>query len=440
MIALRAVLQLIFALHVASRALPAAEAGIVEPLSFPVIQKKTIRPLGKRDNTVSLENVSTLTYLIRLQIGTPPQPVEIILDTGSFELWVDPTCSTAATKDQSLECSLAGTYNPELSLTYVDKNVSSKMTYGKGGVEFQYAADSILVPGSNSQVLQNVVFGIGQKSTDLAWGIGGIGHGIGFNTRYNNLIDELYVQGITQSRAFSISLGSQFDDNAGTVVFGGVDTRKFSGHLHRFDNLPPQPEGKRDGPWRYWIQVDSVGLTKPGEVPYTFANSSMPALLDTGSTWTYLPAAIVDKLTTDLNATKWDDGSYEVPCSLKSHPGFVDFAFHNLTIHVPYAEFITEFEGNYCALGVLPRDEQTAILGDSFLRSAYVVFDQTNQDLYLARSAHCGTNKQSLSSELGAASKFIGECSPADGYPTPVPTGLVVAPFALVCWIIGLLL
>ncbi|KAK3989894.1 aspartic peptidase domain-containing protein [Cladorrhinum sp. PSN332] len=426
------------ALHAASRALPEANAGI-EPLSFPVIQKKTTRHWGKRDNTVSLENISTLTYLIRLQIGTPPQPVEVVLDTGSFELWVDPTCSAAATEDQQAECTLAGTYNPELSSTYVDRNGSSKMTYGKGGVELRYAADHILVPGSNSQALQNVIFGIGQASTDLAWGIGGIGHGIGFNTRYNNLIDELYVQGITRSRAFSISLGSQFDDNAGTVVFGGVDTRKFSGTIHRFDNLPPQMEGKRDGPWRYWIQLDSVGLTKPGEVPHIYVNSSMPALLDTGSTWTYLPPKIAEQLARDLNATGWEDGSYEVPCSMKSHPGFVDFAFGNLTIHVPYAEFVTEFEASYCALGVLPREEQTgrAILGDSFLRSAYVIFDQTNQDLYLARSAHCGTNKQTLSPEQGAASKFIGECSPADGYPTPVPTGLVVAPFALIMWIIG---
>lgn len=226
---------------------------------------------------------------------------------------------------------------------------------------------------ADSQALENVVFGIGQASNDLVWGIAGVGHGNGFNTHYNNLIDELFVQGVTQSKAFSISLGSQFDDNAGTVVFGGVDTRKFSGPFHRFDNLPPQLEGRKNGPWRYWIQLDSVGLTKPGGVPKMYANTSMPALLATGSTWSYLPSEIAEKLTRDLNASVWEDGSYQVPCSIKSHPGSVDFAFGNLTIRVPYAEFITEFEGDYCALEVLPKEEQTnsVILGDSFLRSAY---------------------------------------------------------------------
>ncbi|KAK4224771.1 aspartic peptidase domain-containing protein [Podospora fimiseda] len=434
MIAVLAVL--LFALHVASRVLPDKSGS--EPLSFPVIQRKTTKHLGKRDNTVSLTNVSTLTYLIQLQIGTPPQPVEVVLDTGSFELWVDPTCSTASTADQKAECALAGTYNPELSTTYIDKNLSSKITYGKGGVDIKYASDKILLPGTNSQPLQNVIFGLGQSSNDLAWGISGIGHGKGFNTHYNNIIDELYLQGITQSKVFSVSLGSQYDNRAGTVVFGGVDTRKYSGRLHKFVNLPPQLEGNKWGPWRYYIQVDSIGLTKPGEIPYKYDGSSMVALLDTGSTWTYLPQGLVDELAKDTNASLWQDGSYQVPCEMKNDAGWVDFEFGNLTIHVPYSEFITEFEGEYCALGVLPRDG-TPILGDSFLRSSYVIFDQTNQDLYLARSAHCGTNKEILSPEPGAASRFIGECSPADGYPTPVPTGLVVAPIALVMWIIGLI-
>ncbi|KAK4456984.1 aspartic peptidase domain-containing protein [Cladorrhinum samala] len=431
------VLVLIFALHGAARTLPGAE-----PLSFPIIRKRNPKFLTKRDNMIVLENVSTLTYLIRLQIGTPPQPVDVVLDTGSFELWVDPICSTAATEEQAEQCNLAGMYYPGLSSSYIDRNSTSKLAYGKGAVEFSYAADRILIPGSNLQSLENVVFGIGQSSHDLAWGIAGIGHGEGFNTRYNNLIDELFMQGVTQSRAFSISLGSQFDDNAGTVVFGGIDTRKFSGSLHRFDNLPPQLEGRKNGPWRYWIQLDSVGLTKPGWMPKTYATAPMPALLDTGSTWSYLPPEIVDGLTRDLDTGGWEDGSYRVPCSMKSHPGSIDFAFGNLTIHVPYAEFITEFDGGHCALGVLPKEEHTdsVILGDSFLRSAYVVFDQTNQELFLARSAHCGTNKKTLSPEAGAASRFIGECHHADGIPSPLPMGLVVAPFALVFWIVGLLL
>jgi hypothetical protein len=39
-------------------------------------------------------------------------------------------------------------------------------------------------------------------------GIMGIGWGYGLDTNYYNVIDQLWVQGITNSRAFSLDLGS----------------------------------------------------------------------------------------------------------------------------------------------------------------------------------------------------------------------------------------
>lgn len=48
-------------------------------------------------------------------------------------------------------------------------------------------------------------------------GILGIGPGIGLDTNYLNFIDQLAAQGLTQSRAFSLDLGS-IDVSEGTSV------------------------------------------------------------------------------------------------------------------------------------------------------------------------------------------------------------------------------
>ena len=51
-------------------------------------------------------------------------------------------------------------------------------------------------------------FGNGNVSVSMTEGIMGIGWGYGVDTTYYNIIDQLYHQGITSSRAFGLNLGS----------------------------------------------------------------------------------------------------------------------------------------------------------------------------------------------------------------------------------------
>lgn len=51
------------------------------------------------------------------------------------------------------------------------------------------------------------------------------------------------------------------------------------------------------------------------------------------------------------------------------------------------------------------------MLGDSFLRAAYVVFDQDNRNLHLAQAANCGTNVVAISSGKHAVPSLSGDCT-----------------------------
>jgi len=163
--------------------------------------------------------------------------------------------------------------------------------------------------------------------------------------------------------------------------------------------------------WRYWIQLDSVGHTKPGgKGTATYPNSGLPIVLDTGATMSYLPQPIIDSLAKDFAAQVLDDGTLAVDCETAKKSGSVDFTFGALTIRVPYHEFIWEAVPGQCFVGAAPVSGTTPILGDTFLRSAYVVFDQDNGDIFLAPYKNCGTREQTLPAGAGAAANFTGEC------------------------------
>lgn len=153
-----------------------------------------------------------------------------------------------------------------------------------------------------------------------------------------------------------------------------------------------------------------MGVTRSDFTSTTYSNSSLPVLLDTGTTLSYLPSSIISKFARDFNATTHSDGTLEVDCSVASEYGTVDFKFDGETIQVPFQEFIVEV-GRSCYVGALPSDAMLPVLGDSFLRSAYVIFDIDNSAIYLAQGADCGSNEQTLYGGVTLGGYSVGDCS-----------------------------
>lgn len=77
-----------------------------------------------------------------VEIGTPPQAVKVFVDTGSYELWVNPKCQNSP--DPNL-CRSYGLYVPKSSTTssYVGGNFA--VSYGTGAAKGTYYSDTMLV-------------------------------------------------------------------------------------------------------------------------------------------------------------------------------------------------------------------------------------------------------------------------------------------------------
>ena len=144
-------------------------------------------------------------------------------------------------------------------------------------------------------------------------------------------------------------------------------------------------------------------------VTTTYANSAIQVFLDSGSTLTLLPADLVSAIAADFNAVgPSSSGFYSVDCSLADADGTLNFAFAGVTIAVAFKELIRQ-SGSQCMLG-LQASASFALLGDTFMRSAYVVIDQTDNVVWMAPYTNCGSTPAALATAASLAT-LTGACS-----------------------------
>ncbi|KAK7973979.1 hypothetical protein PG989_015827 [Apiospora arundinis] len=380
-------------------------------VSMPISYTSQERPLVTKraeDNNVPLFNISVLSYLIELSIGTPGQPVKVAIDTGSSELWVNPNCKTSQSTAQYQECLTNGQYDPSKSSTARDLDSGNTIPYGIGTVEIEYVKDDVALPNSTID-LKNIQFGAATRSQDLNEGILGLSFGSKPPTadlRYNNFVDELVLQNVTDSRAFSVALGNQEASNGGVIIFGGIDTGKFTGKMTTVPILGPQGG---ENLHRYWVQLKTIGATMGGNSK-KYDNSATAIVIDTGSSLSTLPANVVSAMVRDLNGSQDRQGNVIVPCpSSSTDDNTFDFDFGGVTIKIPYRHFVIQASSRTCILGVQAATSGgVMLLGDTFMRSAYVVFDQDNMQVGLAPYANCGENEQKIAK--GGVGNVQGKC------------------------------
>ena len=199
---------------------------------------------------------------------------------------------------------------------------------------------------------------------------------------YPNFVDHLVDQGLVESQTYSLYL-NDIDASTGTILFGGVDLDKFSGTLSTFP-INPLYDGNY---WGFYITLTGMSLTTPGRISSTpISGFSFPlsVVLDSGSTLMSLPTAIVQQIANIMGAEYSEETQFYIlpNCNDLSADGSLDFIFSGVQFSVPYSEFVTttnvvsDSGVLICTLGIMALDTiPFGILGDTFLRSMYVVYD-----------------------------------------------------------------
>jgi len=250
-----------------------------------------------------------------------------------------------------------------------------------------------------------VILTVDAKVTNMQFGVGidatsteGV-MGVGFRSNeailqfagassYPNLVDQMVSQNLINSRTYSLFL-DDISASAGNILFGGVDTDKFTGTLSTFP-INTDSSGIAS---QFVITLTGLSVTAPGGSATGVGASSLyplSVLLDSGSSYMSLPSAMVKSIATAVGAAYSNQlGGYILPnCNSQYSSGTLNFFFSGVEIQVPYNEFIvhpTATDGSsflyndgspVCMIGVIPgSSSDVAVLGDTFLRSAYVVYD-----------------------------------------------------------------
>ncbi|KAH0541371.1 hypothetical protein FGG08_004135 [Glutinoglossum americanum] len=280
----------------------------------------------------------------------------------------------------------------ELSSTYRYLNSLFYISYfdqtSSGG---DYGTDVFHIAGAD---LANQQIGVG-IDTNKSRGLLGIGFSQdeAADTKYPNVPQSLVDHGYIHTNAYSVWL-NDLQASTGEILFGGINRGKFSGELQLYDM---SDAGIMIG--KLMVNLTGIGITSgtSGEqtnIPFP-TGFGIPALMDTGTTLVYLGDALFNPIATYFNA-QYDSEleAYSVSCAFAQDSTTVDFFFPSLTISVPMSEIVdTVNEGaTGCRFGLhLAGKGKPLILGDVFLRSAYVVYDLKNLQIGLAQSSFGST-------------------------------------------------
>ncbi|KAK1252504.1 hypothetical protein MKX08_003691 [Trichoderma sp. CBMAI-0020] len=424
---MRSALALLVAAQYAEAAdamFPRAESGDGY-LSIPVGTIQRPHKVGKRSAIDAVLENMDFFYAIEIGLGTPPQNVTVLVDTGSSELWVNPDCSNAPSRQQEQQCQTLGQYNPNRSRTppvgpfgseeinYGDPSDSSTQT----SVDITYYAD--VLSFGRTQV-KNQTFGVVTSSEGQAQGIMGLAPDVrgGFpgDEPYSLLLNTMADQGVIASRVFSLDL-RHASSETGAIIYGGLDRSKFIGSLEARPIVPGI-----QGETRLAVNLTTLGLTLDQSQSFNLRSADTNVMLDSGTSLTRMHSAAAIPILEALGAQSDGEGYYYVPCSTRNAGGSVDFGFGSKTVRVAFSDFILsagdssgdgsgDDDDALCYVGlVLTTDQQ--ILGDTVLRAGYFVFDWDNKQVHIAQAADCGSSDiVAVSKGTDAVPNVQGNCN-----------------------------
>lgn len=328
----------------------------------------------------------------------------------SSDLWVP---SVECPTDQ---CPLAR-YDPSKSSTYKADNTSLfHIEYGIGSVDGIYGRDHVYLGDAHvphqlfglAKSTHDLILVTSDKPTEIANGIFGLGHPslTSSTIKYEPFLFQLAKQGYIDKAIFSISMGSQFEQGwSGEMMIGSTNADKYTGEIEYAPVISNSS---------YWmVGGKGIQITKKDETLFhtSFNHSVRGLIIDTGTTLTYVDQQLAEDIVRIVaggeNNVALDQmsGTFIINCQSPHflHDDYlVQFVLeNNIVLNIPVKDLIIPLDGDtvkeatQCMFGIAPwmstgtslkMDKQGWILiGDSVLRSTYLVFDMEKNQIGFAK-------------------------------------------------------
>jgi hypothetical protein len=378
-----------------------------------------------------------LRYFVNITVGTPPQPQTVFIDTGSSDtilLAADvPFCQGGKSKSKS-KCP-GGLYNTSASSTFkllspdaIDANYgqNANATTGEGGFVADLVTDVIQI---GDLVVTGAHFGLAHEAEGNFLGNGGFAGIMGLaypaieavkegQPKYPTFVESLVGAKAIASRLFSLYLNEL--SSYGSILFGGVDTEKYTGNLTTLNLLPSGTEEKKVQ--LFALRLDQVITTNDDGTQETIiAPKELQGAVwpDSGTATWNVPTDTYNKIV-NMTGVKMSGSNAVIPCSKISNKTSLTFTFsgngtNKAQLEVPLYSFfipatladgsgIAKVDGEEaCLLMVKPAAPNSPILlmGDPVMRSGYWVFDLDNGQVSIAQARLSSTASNIVAIEAG---------------------------------------
>jgi len=310
----------------------------------------------------------------------------------------------------SQPCYKYGVFDKDLSSTYSQSGDKFHVTYlDHSIVDGFWSNDSMRI--GDQYNLTEFNFGIGLNSNSS---IGILGLGIPefkvkdgeIQYKRDNFVMKLNKQGLIGRRVFSIYLNHQNTDG-GKILFGAVDYAKFQSPLITMKMVNTEHTGNPIQ--RYELMLTDVGFKKnkdEDEISLfggseTYNGRYTGASIDSGATFNYLPTELFEELISQLHHIKIDSNDQYLVESIEDDNDDVklSFKFSSHRFHIPLRNFLLPKPNSYnkyinsskspngkeySLLNIMPQPSNYTILGQSFMRSLYTVFDMDKMEISMA--------------------------------------------------------
>lgn len=346
------------------------------------------------------------SYFVQVEVGSKKQKMYMLVDTGAGSSWVMGSSCTSSS------CAKHSTFGPENSDTLNMTNDDFSIAYGTGQVKGKLATDVLSVAGIDIDYKFGVASEASKEFEQFAFdGILGLSMGKGASDNY---MDTLSKSGKLSKNLFAVALNRAADGaNNGEIRFGSVNTDKFTGDI-KFTGV-----ATKTGDWV--IPMDDIGFDgkKPG--------AGALAYIDTGTSFIFGPKDLTKKLHADIpNAASSDGIVYTVPCDTSKS---LTITFSGVDYQIPPKDYVSPKDSaGRCTSNVYGNEvvKGSWLVGDTFLKNVYSVFDRDNRQIGFANLGSGGSGPSQSASGPSSTAATTGAA--ASGTTGSSSSSSVVAP------------
>jgi len=307
-------------------------------------------------------------------VGTPPVAYNVILDTGSADLWLaSSSCTDSA-------CQGIPSFNPSSSSTFAASSTPFNITYGTGEAAGTLGTDVVRMAGF---AVSNQIFAVcDEVSEDLLTSpVSGL-MGLAFQTIASSgampFWETLVASGAWTEPLMAFQLTRYKNDSSvkdlepgGTFTMGAVNTSLYAGDID-YNDIP-------DNETSFWLQTISAIASQGSSISIPSGSSALAAI-DTGTTLIGGPSSAVAEIYANIPGSQAGTGNlegyYTYPCSTNVQ---VSMSFGGKSWPISNADFQAQQLNEETCVGAFFEvstggDAPAWIVGDTFLKNVYSVF------------------------------------------------------------------